>query len=180
MEHKNFSNNDINLSKQIVYRGIGDNESILHFGACDKELNFVSTLNDLELDVQYTAVDVNKDLIETFFSNQNIPKRNHQWISTHDNMQDFISNISEERYHWTIITGIFDKVIYRDSHYQFIFTTVEECMKFSDNVIFTLKKYVLPDITHNPAFTFEILSSRYNSVGLQKMQDNTYLFHITN
>ena len=169
-----------NLTKQIIYCGIGNNESVLHFGACDKDLNFISTLNDFELDIQYTAVDIDKEKIDSLFSKQNIPKRNHQWISTHDNMQDFISNISEERYHWTVITGIFDKVVYRDAHYQFIFTTIEECKKFSDNVVFTLKKYVSPETTNNPSFTFEILSSRYNTVGLRKMKDNTYLFHITN
>jgi hypothetical protein len=175
-----MNESNITLAKQIIYCGLGNDESVLHLGACDKDLNFISALNDFELDIQYTAVDVNKEQIDSLFSRQTIPKRSHQWISVHDNMQDFISNISEERYHWTIITGIFDKVVYRDSHYQFIFTTIEECMKFSDNVIFSLKKYVPPEITHNPSFTFEILSSRYNMVGLQKMKDNTYLFYITN
>ena len=168
-----------NLASEILYFGIGNDESILHFGACDSDVDMIRVLNDLELDVQYTAVDVNEEKTNNLFHNQEIPKRNHQWISTQDSMQDFISNIDDERYHWTIITGLFDKIIYKDAHYPFIFTTLDECMKFSDNVIFSLKKYVNTDTVHNPSFIFEILVSKYGKVNLKKLENHTYLYCVT-
>ena len=51
-----------NVAKEIMYCGIGNYESVLHFGACDKDLFFLETLDEHELDIQYTAVDVKEEV----------------------------------------------------------------------------------------------------------------------
>ena len=46
-----------NLASEILYFGIGNDESILHFGACDSDVDMIRVLNDLELDVMAETKD---------------------------------------------------------------------------------------------------------------------------
>ena len=90
------------LSREIIFCGIGPYESVLHFGACDNELNLIKQLDALQLDIQYTAVDT-KDEVKTFFKDSEPMERTMQWISIQESMQEHIDNIEDERYNWTII-----------------------------------------------------------------------------
>jgi hypothetical protein len=74
------------LAREIIFCGIGPYESVLHFGACDNELNFIKQLDELQLDVQYTAVD-SKDEVKTFFTDFEPMERTMSWISVQESMQ---------------------------------------------------------------------------------------------
>lgn len=136
-----LENNNTELSREMIYCGIGNHESVLHFGACDKGLHFIKVLDEFGIDVQYTAVDV-EDEVNTLFSDYEPTERTHAWISVQEPMQEFIDNNNNgERYEWTLITGIFDKPLYSERQYQFIDTVIDSCFTFSDNVIFTIKEH---------------------------------------
>ena len=169
---------DKNFAKDIIYCGIGQQESVLHFGACDNGLNFIKNLDELGLDIQYTAVDV-KDEIQTIFSDFEPLERTHTWISTQESMQEFIDNIDEQKYNWTIITGVFDKPLYSERQYQFIDTTIKSCLEFSDNVILTIDENSSADFKYSMIYLFSHFTNAYDIVTVKKIDAGKYIFHIT-
>ena len=175
---ENIEDNYGKLAREIIFCGIGPYESILHFGACDNELNFIKQLDELELDIQYTAVDT-KDEVKTFFTDFQPMERTMQWISIQESMQEHIDNIEDERYNWTIITGVFDKPIYSERQYQYIDTVIKECLKFSDNVLFTLKETSSETFQYSMLYLFSHLVAEYETVTAKKLIDNQFIFHVT-
>jgi hypothetical protein len=169
---------DKNFAKDIIYCGIGQYESVLHFGACDNGLNFIKNLDELGLDIQYTAVDV-KDEIQTIFSDFEPLERTHTWISTQESMQEFIDNIDDQKYNWTIITGVFDKPLYSERQYQFIDTTIKSCLEFSDNVILTIDENSSADFKYSMIYLFSHFTNAYDIVTVKKIDAGKYIFHIT-
>jgi hypothetical protein len=166
------------LAREIIFCGIGPYESVLHFGACDNELNFIKQLDELQLDVQYTAVD-SKDEVKTFFTDFEPMERTMPWISVQESMQEHIDNIEDERYNWTIITGVFDKPIYSERQYQYIDTVIKECFNFSDNVIFTLKETFSETFQYSMLYLFSHLVAEYETVTAKKLKDDQFIFHVT-
>lgn len=166
------------LAREIIFCGIGPYESVLHFGACDNELNFIKQLDELELDIQYTAVDA-KDEVKTFFTDFEPMERTMQWISIQESMQEHIDNIEDERYNWTIITGVFDKPIYSERQYQYIDTVIKECLRFSDNVLFTLKETSSETFQYSMLYLFSHLVAEYDTITAKKLIDNQFIFHVT-
>ena len=72
MEHTTEINQ--NFATEIIYCGIGQHESVLHFGACDKGLDFLKTLDEFGLDIEYTAVDIDDEVIpSTNISQYHVP-----------------------------------------------------------------------------------------------------------
>jgi hypothetical protein len=169
---------DKNFAKDIIYCGIGQYESVLHFGACDNGLNFIKNLDELGLDIQYTAVDV-KDEIQTIFSDFEPMERTLSWISVNESMQEHIDNITDEKYNWTILTGVFDKPIYSERQYQFIDTTIRSCMDFSDNVAFTISEQPTPVYKYSMVYLFQHFTQLYNTVTIKKIYEGRYIFSIT-
>lgn len=167
------------LAREIIFLGIGPYESVLHFGACDNNLDFIKQLDELGLDIQYTAVDT-KDEVKTFFTDFEPMERTHQWISIQESMQEHIDNIEEERYTWTIITGVFDKPIYSERQYQYIDTVLKTCLEFSDNVIFTLKETSSETFQYSMLYLFSHLISEFSIVTTKKLTDNQFIFHVSN
>jgi hypothetical protein len=166
------------LAREIIFCGIGPYESVLHFGACDNELNFIKQLDELQLDVQYTAVD-SKDEVKTFFTDFEPMERTMPWISVQESMQEHIDNIDDERYNWTLITGVFDKPIYSERQYQYIDTVIKECFNFSDNVIFTLKETFSETFQYSMLYLFSHLVAEYETVTAKKLKDDQFIFHVT-
>jgi hypothetical protein len=166
------------LAREIIFCGIGPYESVLHFGACDNELNFIKQLDELQLDIQYTAVD-SKDEVKTFFTDFEPMERTMPWISVQESMQEHIDNIDDERYNWTLITGVFDKPIYSERQYQYIDTVIKECFNFSDNVIFTLKETFSETFQYSMLYLFSHLVAEYETVTAKKLKDDQYIFHVT-
>lgn len=166
------------LAREIIFCGIGPYESVLHFGACDNELNFIKQLDELQLDIQYTAVDA-KDEVKTFFTDFEPMERTMQWISIQESMQEHIDNIEDERYNWTIITGVFDKPIYSERQYQYIDTVIKECLRFSDNVLFTLKETSTETFQYSMLYLFSHLVAEYDTITAKKLIDNQFIFHVT-
>jgi hypothetical protein len=166
------------LAREIIFCGIGPYESVLHFGACDNELNFIKQLDELQLDVQYTAVD-SKDEVKTFFTDFEPMERTMPWISVQESMQEHIDNIEDERYNWTIITGVFDKPIYSERQYQYIDTVIKECFNFSDNVLFTLKETFSETFQYSMLYLFSHLVAEYETVTAKKLKDDQFIFHVT-
>lgn len=167
------------LAREIIFLGIGPYESVLHFGACDNDLNFIKQLDELGLDIQYTAVDA-KDEIKTLFTDIEPLEKTEPWISIQESMQEHIDNIEDERYTWTIITGVFDKPIYSERQYQYIDTVLKSCLEFSDNVIFTLKETSSETFQYSMLYLFSHLISEFDIVTSKKLKDNQFIFHVSN
>jgi hypothetical protein len=167
-----------NLAKEILYCGIGINESVLHFGACDSDLYFLETLDEHELDIQYTAVDV-KEEIETLFSRFEPIARTLPWITIQQSMQEFIDDVEDERYTWTILTGVFDKPLYSERQYQFIDTVIRSCIDFSDNVLFTINQQATPVYKYSIVYLFQHFNQEYSKVTVKKIEDWKYIFCVT-
>ena len=167
------------LLEEVIFCGIGQDESLLHFGACSSGNTILKILDEFELDIEYTAVDVDSK-IKTFFTDFSPDERTHPWISLQETMQNFIDTITEERYNWTLITGIFDKPKYKEKQYQFIDAVLKECLKFSDNVIFTIKVKEFEDFKYNTGFLLLHQFSKFNNVTAKKIKEDTYIFYIKN
>jgi hypothetical protein len=164
-----------NVAEEIIYCGIGMNESVLHFGACDKDLFFLETLDEHGLDIQYTAVDV-KEEINTLFTRFQPVERTHTWITVEESMQEFIDNVEDERYTWTLLTGIFDKPIYSERQYQFIDTVIRSCSEFSDNVLFTISEQPTPEYKYSIVYLFQHFNQLFNKVTIKKVEEGKYIF----
>ena len=173
-----FLNQKYETSREIIFLGIGNHESVLHFGACEEGLNFIDVLDQFELDIQYTAVDI-KDEVKTLFSDFEPQHRTHTWISTQESMQEFIDNIDNQKYHWTILTGVFDKPLYSERQYQFIDTTIKSCLEFSDNVILTIDENSSADFKYSMIYLFSHFTNAYDIVTVKKIDAGKYIFHIT-
>jgi len=164
-----------NVAREIIYSGIGNYESVLHFGACDNDLYLLETLDELDLDIQYTAVDI-KDEIETLLSRFEPIARTQPWITVQETIQEFIDNIEDERYTWTLITGLFDKPIYSERQYQFIDTVIRSCMEFSDNVLFTISEKPTPAYKYSIIYLFQHFNQLCNKITVKKVYDGKYIF----
>lgn len=167
------------LAKEIIYAGIGQYESVIHFGACDKDLFLLETLDEHGLDIQYTAVDT-KEEIETLLSNFEPIERTQPWITVNESMQEHIDSIDNERYNWTVITGVFDKPVYSERQYQFIDTVIQSCMQFSDNVLFTISEKPTPIYKYSIVYLFQHFNQLYNTVMVKKVEEGKYIFCLTN
>lgn len=167
------------LIDEMIYCGIGNNESVLHFGACYFDQNFMKTLDQFDLDIEYTAVDVHEN-IKTFFTDYEPYERTHPWVSVQESMQEFIDNITDQRYNWTIISGIFDTPIFNNRQYVFIDTIVENCLKFSDNLIITIDIKQTPTFEYNVGFLILHFISKNKKITVKKISDETFIFCINN
>jgi len=167
------------LLDEIIYCGIGNNESVLHFGACYFDNDFMKTLDEFELDIEYTAVDVH-DNVKTFFSDYQPYERTHPWVSVQESMQEFIDNITDERYNWTIISGIFDKPIYTNRQYVFIDEVVKNCLNFTDNLIITIDIKETATFQYNAGFLILHFISKYKKITVKKITETTFIFCINN
>jgi hypothetical protein len=174
----NHYEKDNMVAKEIIYCGVGNNESVLHFGACDKDLFFLETLDEHGLDIQYTAVDV-KEEINTLFTRFQPMERTHLWISVEESMQAYIDDIENERYNWTILTGVFDKPIYSERQYQFIDTVIRSCSEFSDNIIFTISEQPTPIYKYSMVYLFQHFNQLFNKVTVKKIEEGKYIFCLT-
>jgi hypothetical protein len=172
-----FLNDKYKIARELVFLGIGMHESVVHFGACDTDLNFIDAVDQFELDIQYTAVDV-KDEIKTLFTDLQPAEKTHTWISTQESMQEFIDNIEDQKYTWSIITGVFDKPIYSERQYQFIDTIVKSCKEFSENVVFTLNVNTSTYFQYSIVYLFSHFMNLYDSVTIKKIDNDNYIFHI--
>ena len=172
-----FLNQKYETSREIIFLGIGNHESVLHFGACEEGLNFIDVLDQFELDIQYTAVDI-KDEVKTLFSDFEPQHRTHTWISTQESMQEFIDNIDNQKYHWTILTGVFDKPLYSERQYQFIDTVIKSCKEFSHNVVFTLNINKSTHFEYSIIYLVSHFCGQYEKVTVKKIDNDNYIFHI--
>lgn len=162
---------------EIIYCGIGQNERVVHFGACDKGLNFINKIDEFALDIEYTAVDISDD-IHTIFTNNEPLEKTHNWSYNQESIQEFIDNNDYNQYDWSIITGIFDKPLYSERQYQFIDTIIRECFKFSTNVVFSIKEFPTPVYRYSMVYLFQHFTSLYNHVCVKKISENNYIFYI--
>ena len=165
------------IAKELIYCGIGQYESVIHFGACDQDLFLLETLDEFGLDIQYTAVDI-KEEIETLFSKFQPIERTQPWISVNENMQEHIDNITDEKYNWTLITGVFDKPIYSERQYQFIDSVIRSCLDFSDNVLFSISEKPTPVFKYSMVYLFQHFTQLYNTVTTKKVYEGKYIFSI--
>lgn len=166
------------FATELIYCGIGQHESVLHFGACDKGLDFLKQLDQLGLDIEYTAVDVSEE-VNTLFSDFEPMERTHPWITVQASMQEYIDEVDFEKYNWTIITGVFDKPKYSERQYQFIDTVIRKCITFSDNVAFTIDEKSSASFKYSMIYLYSHFTNQYDKVTVKKIEDGKYIFHIS-
>ncbi len=181
-----LKNNYSVMAREIIYCGIGMDESVLHFGACDNDLNFIETVDQLDLDIQYTAVDV-KESVQTLFTDYQPSQKTYPWITVNVPMQEFIDDIGDQRYNWTILTGVFDKPLYSERQYQFLDTVISSCFDFSDNVLFTIKEEPIfnnensmePYFQSSVLYLFSQIIGVYPKATIKKVEEGRYIFCIS-
>jgi hypothetical protein len=171
--------NDLELTNYILSFGIKPTERIIHFGCGDKQTNFLSNLQTIIPNIFYLGIDANEELIEDFREKyQDKPYYAFRDVS----MQEFIDNVmynygDETQFETSIITGIFDKPLYKEKQYIFISTIIDKCLLFSNNVIFTIDEDNYKQYNYNVLYVINNLISTFVNVEIKK-RFNKYIFYV--
>jgi hypothetical protein len=171
---------DFELCKDIVSFGIRPTERVLHLGCGDKQTNFLDNLQILNPAVFYLGIDIDFDVIE------NMRKKYSEFPTysfdntTIQNFLDFTMHGREDipEFENTVITGIFDKPLYKEKQYIFISMVVKRCLQFSNQVIFTVDDYNYRDYNYSVLYVINNLISSFDNVKMIKKL-NKYIFCIT-
>jgi len=174
-----FKDSEI-IVPEIIYNGISDEQSVLHLGAGYSDGDFIRVLESFEFTVKYTGVDSNKEKIKKIKKELGSNKKSYANSIIHSSMQEFIDSNESNFYEWTVITGVFDEIIYGEQQYEFIFNTVEICKQFSTTgVTFTLKEKPSEEFTYSIIYILARLFSTYNNVTVKKILNGNYIFSVT-
>lgn len=164
-----------NILKEMNLLGLKEHDSILHFGFCDNDLNFLDKIKNTELDVLYLGVDVSDKVEDVIIENET----NKNYAFQQRTLQDFLDN----EYHifqYLLITGIFDKPIYEEKQYIFISSVLEKCFNMSHNIIFTIdiEKY-RKDYNFSILYVINNIINIYDKVTIKKINNTKYIFSIS-
>lgn len=174
-----FKDSEI-IIPEIIYNGISDEHSVLHFGAGYSDGDFIRVLESFEFTVNYTGVESDKEKIKKIKKELGSNKKSYSNSIVHSSMQEFIDSQESEFYDWTVITGVFNDIEYGEQQYEFIFNTVEICKQFSSaGVIFTLKEKPNENFTYSMIYILARLFSTYNNVTVKKIVNGNYIFSVT-
>ncbi len=166
------------MIEEIINCGITSESKILNFGVGYKDGILLKTLCDFwgidEIDLrEITGVDVNINKVNTLsdiFQNVNF---------SHSSMQEYIDNVTENDYDWTVFTGVFDNDNYGDEQHNFVLKTIELSMGISNTgVLFTLNLHPTENFSYNSVFIFASLITTYKTVFVKKFEDDNYVFCI--
>jgi hypothetical protein len=171
---------EINLSEEILSIGFTTEDRVLHFGVCDNNLNFIETAEKNNVGLYYLGIDVKDEVDELSEKYKDMPPYAFKKIS----MQDFID---DELYDYngnllfetTLITGIFDKPIYKERQYVFISMMIERCLRFSKKVIFIINNKEYIKYNYSILYVINNFLSAYNNVIIKKLDRNNYIFCVT-
>jgi hypothetical protein len=125
------------FSREILNCGVKKDDSILHLGSGFRNSSLFDYIFQLksrslvpDLDVKYTAVDVNSSKNE-IISTANSELEHPLNVLTHtDSAQNYLDNNTLE-YDWTIVSGLFDTIQYEDDQFNFIDKILGESLKYS-------------------------------------------------
>jgi len=164
-----------NIVDEILNIGYNTGDKILHFGACDKNQNFLENIVKNNMKIFYLGIDISDDIVDLVEKYQEYPTYAFQKTT----MQDFIDD-KYHAFHYCLITGIFDKPTYEDKQYIFISTVVHKCLEFSKNVIFTMdaEKYS-KNYNFSILYVINNLINSYSKVTIKKIDNSKYIFCIT-
>ena len=171
---------EMNLPMEILSFGISTGDRVLHIGCCDKGINLINTLEHLKLETLYLGIDV-KDEIKLL-------EEKYKDIPTYAFKQKSIQHLIDEElyeystgdiFEYTVITGLFDKPVYEERHYEFIASIVERCMLFSDKVIFSINSENYSNYSYSILYVMNILLTANEYVTIKKLKKNNYIFCIT-
>lgn len=172
--------NQIEICKDILSFGIKPTERIIHFGCGDEQTNLLDNMQTLMPNIFYLGVDVNEKIITKYTEKyKHIP----YYAFKNNNMQSFIDDMIDNygnqlQFETTIITGIFDKPLYKEKQYIFISTTIDNCLSFSNSVIFTIDENYYRQYNYNILYVVNNLISTFTNVEMKKKQ-NKYIFYVT-
>lgn len=170
----------INLAEEILLMGFNTEDRVLHFGVCDNNLNFIETAEKNNIGLYYLGIDVKNDVDELSEKYKDIPPYAFRKIS----MQKFIDDVMIKyegniEFETTIITGVFDKPIYKEKQFIFISTIIERCLRFSNKVIFIINDKDYYNYNYNILYVINNLLSSFNGVNFKKLDKNNYVFCVT-
>ena len=170
----------INLSDEILSMGFNTEDRVLHFGVCDNNLNFIETVEQNNIGLYYLGIDVKDEIYDLSEKYKDIPPYAFRKTS----MQDFIDDVmfkyeGNNTFETTIITGVFDKPIYKEKQFIFISTIIERCLKFSNKVIFIINDKDYYNYNYNILYVINNLLSSFNGVIIKKLDRNNYIFCVT-
>lgn len=170
---------EIEICNDMLSFGIKSNDKILHLGCGDKQTNLLFNMDKLLSDFYYLGVDADIDVIDSM---EDTFKHHQNYSFTNITIQNFLDYImskhNEEVFDNTIITGIFDKPIYKEKQFIFISMVARKCLSFSKKVIFSLNGDNYNDYTYNILYVLNNLISSFDSVQMKK-KNNNYIFCIT-
>jgi hypothetical protein len=171
---------DIDLFNDILSFGVKTKERVLHFGCGDKQINFIDNIHKKDLSIYYLGIDADIDLIDNFekkYSNE----KNYVFENTtiqnflDYNMSNYDGNFGFEN---IVITGIFDKPMYKEKQYIFISTVVKRCSLFSNKIIFTVDSGNYKNYEYNILYSINNLITSFENIEMKKRL-NKYIFCVT-
>ena len=168
------------IEKELLKFGIKPQSHIVHFGVCDKQINFPKLLEKYKIGVFYLGIDTSNSILQFVENYKEFP--NYAFIQT--SMQNFLDSeleffYEEKPFDCALITGIFDKPIYEEKQYIFISMVLDNCLKLSKQVIFTINTSDYGRLGYSLLYVINNVISNFNKVEIKKIQDNTYIFSIT-
>lgn len=171
---------DFELCRDILSFGIRPTERVLHLGCGDKQTNLLDNLQTLNPALFYLGIDIDFDVIDKLKEKySDIPTYSFD-NTTIQNFLDFTMHGREGNleFEHTIITGIFDKPVYKEKQYIFISMVVKRCLQFCNQVIFTVDDYNYRDYNYSVLYVINNLISSFDNVKMIK-KFNKYIFCIT-
>lgn len=174
--------NEIKMKRfrDILSFGIKPKQRILHLGCGDKETNFIENMHNINPNIFYLGVDVDIDIIEGMKQKYaDIPTYSFENITLQDFLDYTMYGLEGSlQFEHTIITGIFDKPVYKENQHIFISTVVQRCLQFSDSIIFTIDENNYRDYNYSVLYVINNLISTFDNVQMKK-KSNQYIFCIT-
>lgn len=170
----------INLAEEILLMDFNTEDRVLHFGVCDNNLNFIETAEQKNIGLYYLGIDVKDNVLELSEKYKDTPPYAFRKIS----MQEFIDEELDEYsgnllFETTLITGIFDKPIYKEKQYIFISMMIERCLRFSKKVIFIINNIDYVKYNYSILYVINNFLSNYDNVNIKKLDKNNYVFCVT-
>lgn len=172
---------DIELCKDIFSFGIKPTERVLHLGCGDKQTNLLDNIQTINPAIFYLGVDIDPNVIENFKEKyKDFPTYAFE-NTTIQNFLDFNMRGREGNLEFdnTVITGIFDKPIYKEQQHIFISTVVRHCLQYCNSVIFTINENNFKDYNYSILYVINNLISSFDNFEIKKKK-NQYIFCVKN
>lgn len=173
------NNLDFEICNDIFSFGIKPTERVLHLGCGDKQTNLLDNIQKINPAIFYLGVDIDPNVIEKMSEKY---KDNPTYAFENTTIQNFLDfNMhgmeGSLEFDHTIITGIFDKPVYKENHHIFISTVVKHCLKYCNSILFTINQNNFKSYSYSVLYVINNLISTFDNIQMKK-KSNQYIFCI--